>query len=228
MILASQGKGQITLFDPKKKERVKIIENAHHENRVYGLEQINKNQFVSCGGDNLIKIWNITKFSIEKELAGHSNDIWCIKTFGPNRLLSGSGDNTIRLWSISSQRCLRVWNLYTQMNTLCIQVVDGQHFVTGCWERAIRLWKQSQHLVVRVLRGMDQICFSLQMMKNKTHVLAGYNCGYIIQWNLCNGQQVQKFRPHWGRINKLIYLYDNIITTVSSDGQLKILNMNKN
>lgn len=114
------------------------------------------------------------------------------------------------------------------MNTLCIEIVDSQYFVTGTWERSIRLWKQNSPKLLRVLMEMDQMCYSLSIMKDKCHILAGYNCGYIIQWNLCNGQQIQKFRPHWGRINKLIYLFNNIITTVSADGSLKILSFDKN
>ena len=77
---------------------------------------------VSCSDDMVIKVWDISKYSLRFELVGHNAPINNIKMLKNDVLASGSSDMLIKIWNMTNQTF--VTDLVNVGNSLALEYVE--------------------------------------------------------------------------------------------------------
>lgn len=85
-----------------------------------------------------IKVWDIERASLTKELKGHSNYIFSVVQPQPGMLVSCSYDETVRVWNQQTGQQLKVFKEFkTSFNDLLVWSQD--EVITCSDDKAIRL-----------------------------------------------------------------------------------------
>jgi len=107
--------GSIKVWDVQTGKCVKKIKGAH-KNGVLSIKFV-KEQIVSGGYDQLVKVFGMQSGIMLKELRGHSSYVNSVAVLtAPKQvvLASGSGDATVRIWNMKTSDCLKVIKLKAQ------------------------------------------------------------------------------------------------------------------
>lgn len=97
LIICGDNKGKLTYFDTNLKEMDKST-NEYEPFKEISISPTDQ-KFVTCSEDKTLKIWDLPRKIIEKELSGHGNDITSCEWHPFQSLVaSGSKDHSIKLW----------------------------------------------------------------------------------------------------------------------------------
>ncbi|XP_047136348.1 WD repeat, SAM and U-box domain-containing protein 1 isoform X1 [Hydra vulgaris] len=107
--------------------------------------------FATCGGDNLVKLWNLYTASAYSEecsiqpysvLEGHSSPVSdCKFSINGDLLGSCSVDKSVILWDPEFGKVLTVLTGHTRYITCIAFSPDGRHIATGSNDKTLRIWE---------------------------------------------------------------------------------------
>jgi len=72
----------------------------HHDGYIWSLLKLNKQQFISCGRDTKIKVWN-KQLQLQNVFKLHSKSVLKIVQLSNNEFISCSRDFTLKKWNIN-------------------------------------------------------------------------------------------------------------------------------
>jgi WD40 repeat protein len=158
-------------------------------NRVAFSPNVESLTLAAGGGDGVIRLWNITTRSVQRELrrtaSKDDNEIYSL-AFSPegNKLASGWLDKKIFVWDLDrpeSGECLAGHSSPVFALTFS---PDGKALISGGTDRTLQRWDLSSIAKKREsLSGYAQEIYSLAVSKNN-EVFAGTGKGTIAVWNL--------------------------------------------
>ena len=102
-------------------------------------------QFVSAGGDGLVKIWDANSGELECTLDNHEDRVWALAVHPQtNMIVSGSGDSTLTFWKDTSAET------QAAASQAALQLVEQEqklqnHIRVGSYREAITLALQLNH-----------------------------------------------------------------------------------
>ncbi len=97
-------------------------------------------RWVSGGADQRVKIWDLEKGKLEREIGGHTGQVYGAAFLSGGRQVLSAGDDTARLWDASTGAELARW-AHEKVTALAVHP-NGRGFVTAGLDRQIRLWGQ--------------------------------------------------------------------------------------
>ena len=102
-------------------------------------------QFVSAGGDGLVKVWDATSGEAECTLDNHEDRVWALAVQPEaNTIVSGSGDSTVTFWKDTSTETQAAAS--QAASHLVEQEQELQnHILAGSYREAITLALQLNH-----------------------------------------------------------------------------------
>jgi G protein beta subunit-like protein len=78
----------------------------------------------TTSSDKLVKIWNVSDFSLEKTLQAHQRWVWdCVFSVDSAYLVTASSDSTARLWDVAKGETIRSYTGHTKALT-CVALSD--------------------------------------------------------------------------------------------------------
>lgn len=95
------------------------------------IKQINSNQFVTGGCDNIILIFDINSYSILKKLNEHTDTVNLVSLLSNGLLVSSSLDKSVKIWNLTSGVSLSTFNPFSAEVRYAIQLSTGLLAVGG-------------------------------------------------------------------------------------------------
>jgi polyadenylation factor subunit 2 len=113
---------------------------------------------VSCGDDNLIKIWNFNEAVEERILTGHGWEVRSVDWHPTKGLLaSGSKDNLVKLWDPRTSRCLATLHSHKQtVGMVRFQPGAGNFVASASRDATCRILDLRAMKDFKILRGHEK------------------------------------------------------------------------
>ncbi|WP_438423587.1 2OG-Fe(II) oxygenase [Aquimarina macrocephali] len=73
--------------------------NAHHDGYIWNLLKLNEEQFLSCGRDRKIKLWN-NDLELQNTMSIHSKSVFRMLRINKSEFISCSRDFTVKKWNL--------------------------------------------------------------------------------------------------------------------------------
>ncbi len=183
--------------------------------------------FVSIAtDDDIVRIWDIKKQKISKELKGHSGLIRSISYSADGQfIVTASQDKTIRIWEASTGK---LSNLLTGHNTwvYSASISGDQQSVVSSSNDEIRLCKLSDASLLAELKG-NALPHSISCDKTGKNILIGSYDNTIKIWDVNDGKFVRILEGHTGLVLSANYSPDGkLIVSASSDSTVRIWDVN--
>ena len=98
----------------------------------------------SCSWDTIVRIWNLTTFSLKYTLNGHNSDVYGLTLLGLEVIASGPSDNTINLWNITNGTLIRTLTAHTNWIYYGLDLLGSDTLISGSLDSTIKLWQISK------------------------------------------------------------------------------------
>ena len=138
ILIAGHETGKITFWALPFGEKLQTI--SAHDSPIYRLQVSPNNlEFLSAGGNGVIKSWSLEGRLINS-FKGHEADIWGID-FSPDgqRIVSGSYDQTVKLWYRNGTLISTLYGHRGQVHTVSFSP-DGQWLASAGYDNLALLW----------------------------------------------------------------------------------------
>ncbi|KAI9055303.1 hypothetical protein LZ554_000263 [Drepanopeziza brunnea f. sp. 'monogermtubi'] len=104
--------------------------------------QLRGNTIVSCSGDFLVKMWDITNFSIIQDLRAHTKGLACSQFSEDSKYIASAGnDKSIRIWNANTYDCIHnIENAHAALvRSLHIDSISGR-LISGSYDSSIKVF----------------------------------------------------------------------------------------
>jgi len=148
---------------------------------------------VSCGWDNLVKVWNLSNCKLRNNLEGHTGYLNTV-TVSPDGSLCASGgkDATAMLWDLNEGK--RLYSLEADGIVHCLVFSPNRYWLCAATETCIKIWDLESKIVVDELRPEFEIeygpkavvpyCLSLAWSADGTTLFSGYTDNVVRVWQV--------------------------------------------
>lgn len=181
----------------------------------------------TCGGDNLIRLWDAGTGKELRRLDGHINTPSNL-AFSPHGklLASGSEDNKVQLWDIATGKLLRTFKLEGASFSV-IFMRDGKTLATSSADKRIRLWDVATGKSSRTLEGHTEGDILLVLSPDgKLLASAGCRDGTICLWDVATGKKVRECGRCLDKIHCLRFAPDGkTLATSGEKGAIQLWNV---
>ncbi|XP_049679978.1 p21-activated protein kinase-interacting protein 1 isoform X1 [Accipiter gentilis] len=216
----------IQIYDMKKKiEHGALLQ---HNGTITCLEFYGTAHLLSGAEDGLICIWNTKRWECLKSIKAHKGHVTSLSIHPSGKLaLSVGTDKTLRTWNLVEGRSAFIKNL--KQNAHIIKwSPDGERYVTVITNK-VDIYKLDTASITGTITTEKRIS-SLRFITDSILAIAGDD--EIIRFYSCDSQKcLCEFKAHENRI-KDIYSFEregrHVIVTASSDGYIKMWNLDLN
>ncbi|OPJ76634.1 p21-activated protein kinase-interacting protein 1 [Patagioenas fasciata] len=216
----------IQIYDMKKKiEHGALLQ---HNGTITCLEFYGTAHLLSGAEDGLICIWNTKRWECLKSIKAHKGHVTSLSIHPSGKLaLSVGTDKTLRTWNLVEGRSAFIKNL--KQNAHIIKwSPDGERYVTVITNK-VDIYKLDTASITGTITTEKRIS-SLIFVTDSVLAIAGDD--EMIRFYSCDSQKcLCEFKAHENRI-KDIYSFEregqHIIVTASSDGYIKMWNLDLN
>ncbi|HEY4384497.1 MAG TPA: hypothetical protein VGN34_08510, partial [Ktedonobacteraceae bacterium] len=182
---------------------------------------------VSGGGDNMIKVWNLSTGKEVHTLIGHTGAVYGIAISSNGQtLISSSTDQTIKVWNLSTGQKVRTLKGHRNNVMSVVVSTDGETLISGSSDQTIKVWNLSTGQEVRTLIGHRDPVVSMALSTDgKTLVSGSWDCTIRV-WNLSTSQEVRTLTGHAGTVVDVALSTDGkILVSGSVDRTIKVWNL---
>uniref|UniRef100_A0A8V0Y565 PAK1 interacting protein 1 n=1 Tax=Gallus gallus TaxID=9031 RepID=A0A8V0Y565_CHICK len=205
---------------------------------------VNSKYVVTGSRDESIQIYDMRKKVEHGALLQHNGTITCLEFYGTAHLLSGAEDGLICIWNTKRWECLKsikahkTWNLVEGRSAFIKNLKqnahiikwspDGEKYVTVITNK-VDIYKLDTASITGTITIEKRIS-SIRFITDSVLAIAGDD--EIIRFYSCDSQKcLCEFKAHENRI-KDIYSFEregqHVIVTASSDGYIKVWNLDLN
>lgn len=170
-----------------------ITENGHTEwvSCVRFSPQNVNPLIVSCGWDNLVKVWTLTSCKLIVNLEGHTGYLNTV-TISPDGSLCASGgkDGTAMLWDLNEGK--RLYSLDADDIIHALVFSPNRYWLCAATSSAVKVWDLETKDLVETLEvpvdptkgGGVPYCISLCWSSDGSNLYAGYTDNVIRVWHV--------------------------------------------
>jgi len=139
---------------------------------------------------------------------GHHSDVYGVESFSRDRVMTCSLDNQVIFWKVNEDSEL----LYpSRLHTVdCINVINGQFFMTGSSDNALDLWIMNKKKPIYSLEGLhsnDAWILSMANVRNSDLIATGSHDDQVLVYGVRREQKdfgvLGRFKNLPGCINAL-------------------------
>lgn len=216
----------IQIYDMRKKVEHGAL--LQHNGTITCLEFYGTAHLLSGAEDGLICIWNTKRWECLKSIKAHKGHVTSLSIHPSGKLaLSVGTDKTLRTWNLVEGRSAFIKNL--KQNAHIIKwSPDGEKYVTVITNK-VDIYKLDTASITGTITIEKRIS-SIRFITDSVLAIAGDD--EIIRFYSCDSQKcLCEFKAHENRI-KDIYSFEregqHVIVTASSDGYIKVWNLDLN
>ena len=202
-LLATGGRGDFAagIWDVASGQMVSRLKGKAEEYAPHRLtfSADGKSLLVPAGGANGVEVFDIETGQLQKCLVAGGGSHGDMAVSPDGRLLTSAGSAAIKLWELPEGRCRS--DRFTGHEGTPYEVVftpDGQHVVTGCWDKTIRIWEADTGRQLRVLDPIGYVVGVAVSPGGKT--VSSCNLDDTVRlWDFESGRQIFSLPGH-GRL----------------------------
>ncbi len=167
------GDGTISVVNADPIGIKKQIKNSIKSARALAINR-DSNQLAVAYSDMYIRIFDLTSFSVIKEINAHKNSVFTL-CFSPDGkwLLSGGRDARLNTWNVTSDYTLEnsiAAHLYA-INHICYSP-DGKYFATCSMDKTVKIWLAEENTLLKVI---DRVRHGGHLTSVNRLLWSGYN-----------------------------------------------------
>lgn len=160
-----------------------------HSNTINSVDISPNGEYIASGSDdNTINIWNLKKGNLIRTLEGHNGAITSI-AFSPddNYIASGSKDQTVKIWKLDTGELDYTFEKINSPVTSVTFSSDRLYIACGTEDNFLRVWDfiekyQTSYYYLSKIN-------SAKFIPNSNQIIAGYNSGDVLIWDLLIQEQ---------------------------------------
>lgn len=195
-----------------------------HRDRVQTLAfTAGGDHLLSAGGDRVIKLWDIAKGTMIRELTGHTSSINEIAVTADGRtLISGSRDCSVRLWDLPTGEVRQILTHHKDwVNTVAVSR-DGRLLASAGDDHKIAIAAVPTGKLLACFKAHTRPIHAVTFDPSGKYLASGCDDGVIQIWNLATGRRVRSLSHHVGRISTLVFTPDGqMLISGSHDKTIK-------
>ena len=199
-LLASGGYREVKIWRrPTDAKKFQLTSVARRE--VLAVATSPDGKWLATGGDDgRVKIWNLARAKLAKNLTGHHGAIRCLKFSGDGaRLASASADQTLRVWELPAGKLLAQARTDSEINALT-WLGDNARLATGGADKLLHIWRRDAGRTdlepIQELKGHENAVTALDIVPSaNAQIVSGSEDGSVRIWNAETGQLIRKMMP---------------------------------
>jgi WD40 repeat protein/uncharacterized caspase-like protein len=166
---------------------------------------------VSGGGDNTIKIWDMSNGLLLRTLIGHKQPIKSVAVSKDSkRIASGSEDNSIKIWELSTGNLLHTLKGHKEdVERVCYN--NTGLLMASAGEKEIKIWNASTGVLIKTITGHTEDIGDIAFSPDGSTIVAGddgYGENTIKFWEVSSGKLLRTFKVSKYGIVKIAYSPD--------------------
>ena len=174
---------------------------------------------VTGGGDNLLKLWNVTTLDCAATLTGHNNIVYdCVWSPDGRTVAAASEDGTLKLWDMETHTCVATLVHVAAVHS-CAWSPDGRSLAstsTGCF----KVWDVATRNCSATLDGTYTNC---SWSPDGRKVLLGRVDGDVTLWDVATRSCAATLGGHTDAVVRCAWSPDGgNFVTASDDKTLKL------
>jgi len=171
-----------------------IEENAHTEwVSCVRFSPVSEQPIVVSGGwDKSVKVWNLSKCQLERNLTGHEGNVNSVAV-SPDGTLCASGgkDGAAFLWELAEGK--RLYSLEAQSKINCLIFSPTRYWLCAGTDEGIKIWDLEKKTLIADLnksnpnfqaKNSNPCCLSLAWSVDGSTLFAGYSDNIIRVWEV--------------------------------------------
>lgn len=181
--------------------------------------------FVSCGRDELLRIWRRPEpksdFVLAGTLKGHAGWVTCVAMLSDGRIISAGTDSSIRIWNAEDQTPDKTIPSECGGVTCLACDPEGRWIVVGR-DNAIVVRDADTHEILARPPALGQLVTSAVIAPDGSQIVTGFRSGSVAAWNTINFGATSWFQAHAAVIRDITFGRDGTsFYTAAVDGLLK-------
>ncbi len=218
----------IKLWDTKSYTLLNTL--SSHTDSVSDITFMKNGDLVSSSYDKTLKIWDEDTFKNKATLKGHRSFINGIKILNNGNILSYDDDN-IRVWDKNNYNCIVSLNS-SSYDSSNIKFEENGYVLSYAEDNTLEVIDEKSNKLITSLSHKEYTILDTDTQNNDTIIFSDTlvlnildDVVYVINRKI--QKQIATIKGHAGKINGLKILTNNNVLTYSSDGSLRIWDINK-
>ncbi|PAX53025.1 nSTAND1 domain-containing NTPase [Brunnivagina elsteri] len=181
---------------------------------------------VSSSDDKTVRIWNLNKWSLNKNIKKQNQTIYSID-FNPNNkdFITAGWDGTVNFWENNQQ--VKSFKAHESIISAIKFSHDGKIIATASADKTVKLWNAKTHQLIKNLTGHKDRITSINFTPNDQIIATGSSDKTAKLWQLSDGKLLHTLIGHTEEITSISITSDgNYIATASADNTIKIWHLN--
>ena len=178
-LLATAGESAVEIWDVASGKCVYILEEKEHKGRVKSVAFSPDGKLLVSGStDKNIKIWDLSKRQLIRNLTGHDASVVSV-ALSPDgeKIVSSACEGTIRIWNLNDGKCIQELAGHQNWVWAVTFSPDGQFIASASQDESIILWDKAGNNLARMqakrpLEGMQITGATGLTMAEKSDLIA--------------------------------------------------------
>jgi len=215
----------LVLWDAKTGKHVRVFQG--HTIGASGLAfSPDGKRIASSSVDKTVRLWDVASGAAVHTWKRHTEQVGAV-AFSPDgtQIVSGSADKTARVWDASTGKLLHTLEAHTHTVTTVAFSPDGKQIASGSVDGSLISWDAVTGDSLRTFTGDNGVINTLAFSPNGKLIASGGKSRQVRLWNADTGAIVGTFDGHSDLILQVAFLSNELLRSVSADGEVRYWKM---
>lgn len=212
----------ISLADGRKIQTL----TGHHKMVVNLSFSPDGRKIATCSADGTVKLWDVISGECLHTYNGHGSLVFDVSFSSDGKyLISGGWDTAMRIWDTETGEA----TLYIPLEGTSPIAVgfmwNDIYAISADISGGFSVWETDVAQKVKDFIGHRYRVNSFAISPNKNYLMSADKGGFVKEWDILTGMQINKYKTHSGSVFATAYYSDSILISAGAD--CKIIFWNK-